>query len=406
MKAFVTILFIMLCTDITVFAQPSDAEIRKQLTNAGTKSIKFSKSTGTRQWNSDIGNWEWVRGVEVIRKSDYPGIDLVVVGDVVYQYTGVGKYSYWKFRTISNQYLGIPNPTAGEIKNFLGKDWQKFYGFYFRKIIKEHSEPALADDPKWFWHTPNSVEFKMKLKFDHIISYTEVETVETIWEVRLYRDDPKGEWKNFIAHRSQDASDSKVTGVKKYTVEQVKDLEKQTLAFTMSEQKAKQDAANLAKTITVPPFANAEEMVRFIHNILRNGTPDQFRAVMLQVLASGFFVEGSTVQLQPAQEQNLANVITAAYNNKATYKLMYCERPPYKVENWGNSTTRKTITITGAINNCNSQFIIDRMAVGYIEGVAQTKLVILEYGIYVRQDQDAINFVNSFSDRRKLCPND
>lgn len=389
-----------------VVAQPSEADIRKQLTNAGTKAIKFTKSTGTRQWNSDIGNWEWVRGVEVIRKSDYPGIDLVVIGDVVYQYTGVGKYSYWKFRTISNQYLGIPNPTATEIKNFLSRDWQKFYGYYFQKIIKEHTEPALADDPKWFWHTPNSVEFKMKLKFDHIISYTEVETVETIWKIRLYRDDPKGEWKNFIAHRSQDASDSKISGVKKYTAEQVKDLEKQTLAFTMSEQKARQDAELLAKKVTVPVFNSADEMVRFIHGILRHGTPDQFRAVMLQILASGFFVEGSTVQLQSVQEQNLANVITAAYNNKATYKLMYCEKPSFKVENWGNSTTRKTITITGAVNNCNSQFIIDRMAVGYIEGVAQTKLVILEYGIYVRQDQDAINFVNSFSDRRKLCPND
>jgi len=402
----ISILLIFLSVYGVLQAQPSEAEIKKQITNEGTKSVKFTKTTGTRQWNSDIGNWEWVRGVEIIRKSDYPGIDLVVLGDVVYQYTGAGKYSYWKFRTISNQYLGIPNPTAAEIKNLLSKDWPKFYGYYFHKIIKEYSEPDLANDPKWFWHTPNSVEFKMKLKFDHIISYTEVETVEAIWNVRLYRDDPKGEWKNFIANRSQEASDSKISGVQKYTAEQVRDLEKQTLAFTLSEQKAKKDADALAKSVTVPAFTNPEEMVRFIHNILRNGTANQFRAVMLQVLAPGFFIEGSKVQLQPVQEQNLANVITAAYNNKATYKIMYCEKPPLQVENWGNSATRKTIRITGAVNNCNSYFIVDRMAVGYVEGVAQTKLVIIEYGIYVRQDQDAINFVNSFSDRKKLCPND
>jgi hypothetical protein len=43
---------------------------------------------------------------------------------------------------------------------------------------------------------------------------------------------------------------------------------------------------------------------------------------------------------------------------------------------------------------------------GYVDGVPQTELKIIEYGIYVRQDQDAINFVNSFSDRKKICPND
>ena len=43
---------------------------------------------------------------------------------------------------------------------------------------------------------------------------------------------------------------------------------------------------------------------------------------------------------------------------------------------------------------------------GYVEGVPQTKLKILEYGIYVRQDADAISFINSFSDRKKMCGND
>ena len=99
---FRTLLILSFLLPFFAAAQPSEAEIRKQISNAGTKNIKFTKSTGTRQWNSDAGNWEWVRGVEVIRTSDYPGIDLVVTGDVVYQYTGAGKYTYWKFRTLSN----------------------------------------------------------------------------------------------------------------------------------------------------------------------------------------------------------------------------------------------------------------------------------------------------------------
>ncbi len=388
-----------------MYAQPSEAEIRKQITNAGTKQIKFTKTTGTRQWNSDSGNWEWVRGVEVVRNSDYPGIDLVVKGDVVYQYTGAGKYTYWKFRTLSNEYLGIPNPTSKEIMEFLGTDWPKFYGYYFTKITRLHGEPVLADQPEWTWHSPNSVSFKMKQSFDFIYSNTEVQTMETIWNVRLYRDNPKDKWKNFMSVKSQDAREEKITGTQKFTAEQVNDLNKKTLYFTFAEQQAKKEAAALP-SVTLPDFKNAEDMVKYLHDVLRNGNPEKFRAVLLQLLHPAYFVESSTVRLQPVHEQSLQQVITTAYNNKATYKMMYCQTPAYKVDQWGGGSPKKTIYITGAVNNCNSSFTITLVNTGYKEGVAQTALRITEYGVFVRQDNDAISFVNSFSDRKKLCPND
>lgn len=400
-------ILLILCFLLPLFAaaQPSEAEIRKQITNAGTKHIKFTKTTGTRQWNSDTGNWEWVRGVEVIRNSDYPGIDLVVTGDVVYQYTGVGKYTYWKFRTLSNEYLGIPNPTTKEIMDFLSTDWMKFYGYYYNKIIKLYGDPVLAEQPEWTWHSPNSVSFKMKQQFDFIYSNTEVKTMETIWNVRLYRDNPKDKWKNFLSVKSQDAREEKFTGSQKFTVEQMRDLEKKTLYFTFAEQKAKQETAALP-AVSLPEFKNAEEMVKYIHDVLRNGNPEKLRAVLLQLFHPGFFEEGSTVRLQAVQEQTLQQIITAVYNNKATYKMMYCQQPNYRVEQWGGGSQKKTIYITGAVNNCNSSFSILPVNMGYKEGVPQTALKITEYGVYVRQDQDAINFVSSFSDRKKLCPND
>lgn len=319
-------IFLILSLLLPLFtaAQPSEAEIRKQITNAGTKQIKFTKNTGTRQWNSEAGNWEWVRGVEVIRSSEYPGIDLVVTGDVVYQYTGAGKYVYWKFRTLSNEYLGIPNPTAREIMDFLGTDWMKFYGYYYNKITRLYGDPVLADNPEWTWHSPNSVSFKLKQKFDFIYSNTEVQTMETIWNVRLYRDNPKEKWKNFMSVKSQDAREEKITGSQKFTVEQMRDLEKKTLYFTFAEQKAKQETAALP-AVALPEFKNAEEMVKYIHDVLRNGNPEKLRAVLLQLFHPGFFEEGSTVRLQAVQEQTLQQIITAVYNNKATYKMMYCQ---------------------------------------------------------------------------------
>lgn len=395
-------------TTLLVQAQPSDATVKSHAVGngGGVISFKFTKSTGTRQWNSSTGNWEYVRGVQIKRKSDYPGINMIVDEDVVYQYIGNGGYSFWKVRVLSNSYEGIPNPTANEINNFISKDWAKFYGFYYGTIVKLRQQPALADNPEWVWHDINSVEFRMKMSFDHIIRGKGIETVETIWKVRLYRDDPKAAWKNMLSLRSQEAADSKILGMKDYTVQQLEDFQKQTLAFTMAEQKGNAEKARLASVITVPEFTNAEEMFRFLHNILRNGDPDKLRAVMLQVLAPDFFEAGSNVQLTAVEEQNLNNVITAVYNNKATYKQMYCQVPVYKVEKWGNSNTRFDVNIKAAINNCESRFTIDRVVVGYREGEPLTKLKILTYGIYVRQDNDAIAFINSFSSRKKICPND
>ncbi len=399
------LLFLLtLLLPVYAWAQPSDAEIKKQITNAGTKQIKFTKSTGTRQWNSDIKNWEWVRGVEVIRSSEYPGIDLVVTGDVVYQYTGVGKYQYWKFRTLDNHYLGIPNPSAKEINDFISKDWQKFYGYYFTKITKLNGEPMLAEQPAWEWHSPNSVSFKMVQIFDFIYSNTEVKTMQTTWNVRLYRDSPKDAWKNFLSVKSQDAGEESIIATQKFTPEQVNDLQKKTLAFTYMEKKAAADVAALPQVV-LPAFKNAEDMVRYLHDVLRNGNPEKLRAVMLQLFHPAFFEEGSKLQLKANEEQNLQNVITAVYNNKATYKQMYCQNPPYRVDKWADGN-RKTIYITGAVNNCNSSFSIGLVNAGYKEGVAQTALKILEYGIYVRQDDDAISFINSFSDRKNLCKQD
>ncbi len=382
-------------------AQPTESEIKKQITNAGTKTIKFTKTTGTRQWNSDIGNWEWVRGVEVVRKSDYPGVDLVVVGDVVYQYTGTGKYNYWKFRTISNQYMGIPNPAATEIHALLSLDWAKFYGYHFQKIVKLYYEPVLADEPSWMWHTPNSVEFKMKLKFDHIISYTEVETIETIWNLRLYRDDPKAAWKDFLATPGNDDPATKKMGRQTYSAEQVRDLEKQTLAFTINEQGAQQKINSLPQ-VQVPAFTSPREMVDFLHNILRNGTPGEFEAVLLQVLSPYFFMQGSATQLTPQSKQLIASTTATAWKNKATYQQQYCQQ--YQVNQ--SLSSKSHFYVLGCINDVSSVFGVQAFNVGYVEGVAQTKWKLTEFRVGVRQDQDAIDYINSFSDRKKLCPND
>ena len=397
------ILFIIVFYSSVLKAQPTDAQVKKDAIGNGNGVIAFklAKTTGTRQWNSDIGNWEYVRSAEIKRKSDYEGINLIVIGNMVYQYTGAGKYSYWKFRILSNGYEGLPNPSANEIENFLSKDWGNFFGYYFNKITTLYQSPVLADDPKWTWHNPTSVEFKMKTKFDHIINTTEVETLESIWNVRLYRDDIKGEWKTMSASMSNNSLDMVVVEKKKFTESRIADMEKQTLAYTMGEEIAKKQLAALPQ-ITVPEFTSAEELVKFIHNILRNGTPDEFKAVMIKLLGPRHFAEGSSIQLSLAAEKLINDIITMAYKDKATYKQQYCQQLNIK----SGMSSRSHFYISACINEVASLFVVEPFNMGYKEGVEQTKLKLTNIQLMVRQDDNAIAFINSFSDRKKLCPTD
>jgi hypothetical protein len=397
------VFFLALIFSAGLKAQPSAEQVKKDAIGNGNGviSFKLTKSTGTRQWNSDIGNWEYVRGVEVKRKSEFAGINLIVTGNVVYQYTGVGKYSYWKFRVVSNEYEGLPNPTASEIEAFLSKNWGGFFGYYFGKIVTLHQPPVLAADPGWTWHNPKSVEFKMKTKFDHIISNTEVETLESIWNVRLYRDEIKGEWKNMSAGMSNNSLDNVVIEKKKFTESRIADMEKQTLAYTMGEEMARKKLAAMPR-VDIPEFTSAQEMVKFIHAILRNGTPEEFKTVMIKVLGPRHFEEGSSVQLSMMAEKKIDDIIMMAYKDKATYKQQYCQQLMVKA----GMSSSSHFYISACINDVASLFVVEPYNMGYKEGVEQKKLKLSDIEIRVRQDDNAINFINSFSDRKKLCPND
>jgi hypothetical protein len=145
-------------------------------------------------------------------------------------------------------------------------------------------------------------------------------------------------------------------------------------------------------------------LAKYLHQQFIAGSPEKLRAVFLKVMHPGFFDKGSTVQLQAVQEQNLNQVFTVALNNKATYAEMYCANAPMRVENFADG--RKAFYFSGLVKNCNSMFIIGPANMGYKEGVAQIALKLFEYSINVRQDDDAINYIKSFSDRKSLCKED
>ena len=384
---------------IAAIAQPSDAVIRKDLTTPLTIDIKFTKTTGTRQWNSSSGNWEYVRGVHIRLKSkDYPGLVVKVVGDAVYQYIGATKYSYQKFRTGYNEWEGIPNPTETEIEKLISSDWSSFYGFYFNKIVKLNSGPTVMKEKNFTWNNPNLVVFFMKVNADMLGPNFSVETVEQEFEVRLFRDNIKDPMQRFMS--SSGSSQTKVLSTQQLTEGKIRQLEKQTLSFTLAEDMAKKEAAALP-ALNVPDFKTAKEMADFFHDILRNGTPEILKAAMLKTLAPHLMVDGSKTQFSWQGKEMYEKAVKAAFAGDMKYKDQYCKN--YSTT---SLTSKSYIYIQSAIDRTITLIGTAQSNVGYVEGVPQTKLTLVTLDISVRQDQDAINFINSYTDRKKLCPND
>lgn len=395
----VLLLLVMTVFFLSAYSQPSDAVIRKDLTTALTIDIKFTKTTGTRQWNSSSGNWEYVRGVHIRLKSkDYPGLVVKVVGDAVYQYIGATKYSYQKFRTGYNEWEGIPNPTDAEIEKLISADWSTFYGFYFNKIVKLNSGPAVIKEKNFTWNNPNLVVFYMKVNADMLGPNYSVETVDQEFEVRLYRDNFKDSFQRFMS--SSGSSQTKVLSTQQLTEGKIRELEKKTLAYTLAEDIAKKEIAALPE-LKVPDFKTAKEMADFFHDLLRNGNPELLKVAMLKTLAPHLMVDGSKTQFSWQGKEMYEKAVKEAFGGDMKYKDQYCKNYTTtsltsKSYIYIQSAIARTITLIGTIQAND----------GYVDGVPQLRLKLVNLDVSVRQDQDAISFINSFSDRKKLCPND
>jgi hypothetical protein len=183
-----------------VSAQPTDAQIKKDLTGAKTISVSLG-APGKIEWSKTYQKYVWTRSFTAKVKTEDPGIFVIVKGYASYDVMG-GRYVFWKSFTTSNSYEGIPDPTAAEVQALISKfGAEQFLGnYYFNRVLGRVESIGLAAEPKFFWHTPNSVSFNV------VAVYTEKtndiggrERVSRTFEIRLYRDSVKSPWKNLIS---------------------------------------------------------------------------------------------------------------------------------------------------------------------------------------------------------------
>jgi hypothetical protein len=199
-------LFVTVFAVIQVFAQPSDAQLKKQLTNPKTVSVTLT-GAGTREWSSTYKKYIWTRYFTVKLKTDTSGEVLVVKGYAAYDIVG-GRYIFWRTFTSGNSYEGKKPPTVTEINQALETAELRDFN-YNGNVIGEYESMKISDEPDWEWHTPDSVSFNVvavfnltgKGRYGREAWYTPppgskaVDRVEAVLRIRLYRDGAKLPWR-------------------------------------------------------------------------------------------------------------------------------------------------------------------------------------------------------------------
>ncbi|MFN0139785.1 MAG: hypothetical protein ACKVQW_06825 [Pyrinomonadaceae bacterium] len=181
-------------------AQPTDAQIIKDLTAPKTVKVTLGKP-GKIEWFKTYSKWAWSRHFTSKLKTDDPDIFVIVKGYIVYD-TMAGKYVKWRTFTTSNSYEGIPDPTAADVEALIKKfGVEQFMGnYYFNRVIGKVESIGLAAEPKFEWHTPNSVSLNVRSVYtERTNDIGGRERLARTFRVRLYRDTPKGDWLRLLS---------------------------------------------------------------------------------------------------------------------------------------------------------------------------------------------------------------
>ncbi len=379
------------------FSQVSDAEVIREMKSPGVISVKLTKKKGHKQWSSDYGTWEYVRGVEVIR--EYPkkkGVTLKIVGDAVYQMYG-SKYKYWKFRVISNEYLGMGTPSSQEILQLVQNNMEKFVSnYWYNKIIGDIKALYISEDPQFVWHSTNSMSLNMVAEFRALVNNTDLEDIQQTYEVRLYRDSDDQPWKGFLAIRRS----RKTSNRKSYRPDEIRAMK--TLADVDRERKAQAAASNLPK-VFVAQFKSGTDLVFALNRELHKRTPESVEAFLMKTLAPQFFVRGSMVGLNQRGADIINNNVANAFNRQSKFRDQYCQTP--SIDKRRSSKNRIYLKSIGG--RVASQIAFTQTSGGYVDGVKRPGAwKITDLYIGVSQKPDDIAFFDSFSSPKKACPND
>lgn len=185
------------------FAQPTNAQLIKQLTSAKTVSVTLD-SPGKIEWSKTYKKYVWSRYFTAKLKTDTPGEFLIVKGYASYDVMG-GRYVFWRTFTSSNNYEGKKNPSVAELNKLVETMELRDVENQWEEFVGEIESIKIYSFPNWEWHTPNSVSFNVVMVYSQVlhggVTWEDVlvARVERIQRWRIYRDDAGKPWKSITA---------------------------------------------------------------------------------------------------------------------------------------------------------------------------------------------------------------
>lgn len=323
---------------IAAFAQPSDAQILKDIASPKQLKVELAKGTTKKVWSDAHTQWFWERGATIWLPADiaeYPNAKVVVYGFARY-HTGVPP-SYREWKTSYNTYEGIPSPSDADILAHANANLKDFVGSYRYNSMVDLKSIRVADDPKTEWHTPLSFSMQFEVVADMIISNVEVATQTVRQETRFYRDAVSEPWKSFMVTVERDVKeDNKRT----FTSDEIRAMP--TIGSREEEAQAATALAALGD-VTIPEFTRDVDVFMYTHKLLRESTAEQFEAYLMRMLAPVYFVDGSTIRLTPQGADLVNKAVNNAFKGKSTYAQQYCPDPGVKHQQadmmeWWNAT--------------------------------------------------------------------
>ena len=190
---------ILIAGTVQTYSQPNDAQIIADITAPKTVKVTLG-GPGKLEWFKTYSKWAWSRNFESKLRTDDPEIFVIVKGYIVYDVVA-GKYTKWRTFTTSNNYEGLPDPSAEDVKALIEKfGVEKFMGqYHFRHIIGKLESIGLDPEPKYEWHTPQSVSFNVTAVYtEKTNDVGGKQRIARTFRIRLYSEKPKAPWNNLL----------------------------------------------------------------------------------------------------------------------------------------------------------------------------------------------------------------
>lgn len=330
MKKIIFVFIISIGFNFIMYSQPSDAVVKKRAMDAGAIETLFTADHGNIH-TSLTEKW-YIRTMESKWKTDEPGVYRWERNEYRYNYVG-GSWSYARIYSVANWFEGIPNPTEEEIVETIYKDLPKFLGHFYNKGVGDLPQIKLSDEPRWNWHTFNSVSFNVEYDITYILNNFEIRKEHVVSEVRFYRNtgnnahDPNirkivdGEWlPGGLASKIDNLST--VIETTKLSREEMKGLK--TFAQLNQEREAEEALAKLG-TLDVPEFSTPRELIAYTIDMMHTAEPNELELYFRKVFTSGHYYDGGII-LTKRGESNLNRQLS----RQERFQEMFCTYPKVK----------------------------------------------------------------------------